>query len=93
MNAGPAFDWQDADMQANFVVSEMGHANGSGAEGSADIEKEFMIAMVVQDRSPILGKTVQDAGLRNLPATFLVALERATGQHINAVGPDEVIMK
>lgn len=94
MNVGPTFDAADSDVVANLadVADLKGGDGGNGTNGGGPqaLEREFMLAMEIADRSPVVGKTVDGAGLRCLPSAFLVALERATGQHINAVGPDEV---
>lgn len=50
--------------------------------------REYTVEMMVQTGSPLVGKTIEDAGLRRLDATFLVEIERR-GESIVAVGPEE----
>lgn len=50
--------------------------------------REFTIEMEVS--APLAGRSVEDAGLRNLQGVFLTAVERS-GHPIAPVGPDEVL--
>lgn len=56
----------------------------------ADV-RSYTVEMEVEPASPLAGKTIETAGLRNLPGLYLTAIERA-GQMLSAVGPDEVLM-
>jgi di/tricarboxylate transporter len=38
--------------------------------------REYAIEMLVQDKSPLIGKSVEQAGLRQLPGAFLAEIER-----------------
>lgn len=49
--------------------------------------REYTVALLVQDRSPIVGETVLEAGLRQLQGLFLVEITRADGTLIPAVAP------
>jgi di/tricarboxylate transporter len=51
---------------------------------------EYVIETTVEVGSPIIGKTVSDAGLRHLKEIFLVEIKRGSSV-IAAVGPDEII--
>lgn len=51
-----------------------------------DNPREYTVAMRVQDDSPIVGKSIEEAGLRHLPGLFLVEIERA-GELLPAPGP------
>lgn len=53
--------------------------------------REYTVALLVQERSPIVGDTVQEAGLRQLQGLYLVEVTRADGTLIPAVGPDTKI--
>lgn len=53
--------------------------------------REYTVALLVQERSPIVGDTVQEAGLRQLQGLFLVEVTRADGALIPAVAPDTKI--
>ena len=44
--------------------------------------------MLVDPAGPLVGKTIEQAGLRQLPNTFLAEIER-DGEIIPAVGPEE----
>jgi di/tricarboxylate transporter len=54
-------------------------------------EREFIVEMSVARKSPLIGRSVGDAGLRNLQGVYLVEIERA-GRRMSAVGPDEVLV-
>lgn len=53
--------------------------------------REYTVALLVQERSPIVGDTVQEAGLRQLQGLYLVEVTRADGSIIPAVSPDTKI--
>ncbi len=53
----------------------------------ADV-REYTVEMLVEDNSPLAGKSVEDAGLRQLPGLYLVEIER-NEQPITAVSPHE----
>lgn len=52
--------------------------------------KEYTVEMIVEPSSPLDGKSIEDAGLRQLPGLYLVEIER-TGQTIIAAGPEEIL--
>jgi di/tricarboxylate transporter len=52
--------------------------------------REYMVEMVIQPGSELIRKSIQDAGLRNLPGLYLVELERS-GQVLSAVRPRTVL--
>ncbi|MCG8372080.1 MAG: SLC13 family permease [Balneolales bacterium] len=54
--------------------------------------KEYTIEMIVPAGSPLIGKTIQDAGLRQLPGLYLVEIYR-DDQIIPAVGPNQKLRK
>ena len=52
--------------------------------------REYTTDLLVTDESPLVGSTVEAAGLRRLEGLFLVRIER--GQRVLApVGPDELL--
>jgi di/tricarboxylate transporter len=53
--------------------------------------REYTVAVMVREGSPIVGLTIQEAGLRALKGLFLVELSRKNGNLIAAPGPDTVI--
>jgi len=48
--------------------------------------RQYTVEMVVEPHSPLIEKTIEDAGLRQLPGLFLMEIERE-GQIIAAVSP------
>ncbi|HEY8519822.1 MAG TPA: SLC13 family permease [Gammaproteobacteria bacterium] len=50
--------------------------------------REYAIEMLVQESSPLIGKSVEEAGLRHLPGAFLAEIERADTV-LPAVEPSE----
>ncbi len=53
--------------------------------------REYTIEMIVQKDSAMSGKTVEDAGLRQLPGLFLIEVDR-DGALLPAVEPDQVLL-
>lgn len=64
---------------------------GSGFDTFKD-PKEYTIEMIVDDEGPLIGKSIEEAGLRNLAGLFLVEVNRGA-QIIVAVEPDEILQK
>ncbi len=52
--------------------------------------REYLVEMQVEPRCPLIGKSVQDAGLRNLPGLFLIEIGRAN-ETITPVTPQDYI--
>ncbi len=52
--------------------------------------REYTSAMHVEGDCPLIGQSIEQAGLRSLPGLFLVEIDRR-GRVITPVGPDEVI--
>ena len=52
--------------------------------------REYVTTMVVGDICPLVGQTVEEAGLRHLPGLFLVEIERR-GRILTPVAPEEAI--
>ena len=52
--------------------------------------REYTASMRVEADCPLVGREVEDAGLRQLPGLFLVEIERGD-RRVTPVGPDEVI--
>jgi di/tricarboxylate transporter len=48
--------------------------------------RKYLAEMVLSDPSPLIGKTIEEAGLRHLPGLFLVRIERST-EVVSPVGP------
>ena len=51
-----------------------------------DDVRKYLAEMVLSDPSPLIGKTIEEAGLRHLPGLFLVRVERST-EVLSPVGP------
>ncbi len=52
--------------------------------------REYTVEMVVEPYSPLVGKRVEEAGLRQLPGLFLIEIERY-GQLISPVSSQDVL--
>lgn len=52
--------------------------------------REYLAEMRVAPRCRLIGQSVENAGLRQLPGLFLIEIDRA-GQLITPVSPDEII--
>ena len=52
--------------------------------------REYTIEMIVDAESSLNGKTIEDAGLRNLPGLYLIEIQR-NERTIPAVGPYELL--
>jgi len=50
--------------------------------------REYTVEMTVEPSSPLVGKTIEQAGLRHLPGMYLAEIDRE-GQVIPAVSPQE----
>jgi di/tricarboxylate transporter len=61
----------------------------SSIAGYADV-RQYTTEMLVEQRSPLAGKSVEDAGLRQLPGLFLIEIDRPD-QIIPAVSSHEVL--
>ncbi len=57
----------------------------------AESIREYTIEFMVSDASPLIGKSIERAGLRHLPGVFLSGIWRSDSV-IVAVSPDEVLL-
>jgi di/tricarboxylate transporter len=55
-----------------------------------DDPREYTVEMFVEPNSPLIGRTIEAAGLRHLPGAFLMEIERGP-EVIVAVAPTEVL--
>ncbi|WOD41376.1 SLC13 family permease [Nodosilinea sp. E11] len=55
-----------------------------------DDPREYTVEMVVEDGSPLAGKTVEKAGLRHLPGLFLTEIQRDE-RLLTVINPQEVL--
>ncbi len=59
-------------------------------EQLGETRREFLVEMLVKPGCRLIGQTVEAAGLRHLPALFLIEIDRGD-KLIGPVGPDELI--
>jgi di/tricarboxylate transporter len=59
-------------------------------EQLGESRREYLVEMMVQPGCRLAGRTVEGAGLRQLPGLFLIAIDR-DGTSLAPVGPDDVI--
>jgi di/tricarboxylate transporter len=52
--------------------------------------REYTVEMIVEPGSAVVGKTIEKAGLRNLPGAYLMEIDR-NGNILAAVSPNEVL--
>lgn len=57
-------------------------------EQLGEARREYLVEMRVDSSCRLIGKSVEDAGLRHLPGLFLVEIDRA-GETLGPVSPDE----
>lgn len=62
---------------------------GTAASPLAD-PRQYTVEMMVQPNSPLVGKTIEGAGLRHLTGMYLIEIDR-NGTILPAVGPQEVL--
>ena len=55
-----------------------------------DNPKEYSVEMLVEAEGPLVGQTIEDAGLRQLPGMYLAEIDRK-GQILPAVSPQETL--
>ncbi len=55
-----------------------------------DDPRRYTVEMMIPDDSPIANKTIEEAGLRNLPGAFLAEIDR-DGESLVAVGPEQLL--
>jgi di/tricarboxylate transporter len=59
-------------------------------EQLGESRREYLVEMLVQPGCRLIGRTVEEAGLRQLPGLFLIEIDR-DGSIIGPVGPEDVI--
>ncbi|ADI13331.1 SLC13 family permease [Truepera radiovictrix] len=60
------------------------------AIGQQGDPREYTVEMLVEEGGPLVGKTIEEAGLRSLPQLYLAEIDRG-GRVIPAVGPQELL--
>lgn len=59
-------------------------------EDFSDKSREYLIDAQIQSKSKIVGKTIEEAGLRNLRGLFIVEISRENDR-LSAVSPQEIL--
>ena len=59
-------------------------------ESLGDTRREYLVELMVTAGCPLIGKTVEEGGLRGLPGLFLIEIDRS-GQVISPVAPTDRI--
>ena len=73
-----------------IVVGPYLISNRTGAIEKFNDVREYLVEMLVKSNCELLGKSIQDAGLRHLPGLFLIEIVR-DGDIIPVVSPQTVI--
>jgi di/tricarboxylate transporter len=72
-----------------FIAPRLLPDRRTPAQSDGDARR-YTVEMIVEPKSPIAGKTIEEAGLRALPGAYLVEIER-DGERFAAVGPEHVL--
>lgn len=64
--------------------------NRGGVIGELTDPREYTVEMRVKPRSPLVGQSLQAAGLRHLPGLYVIEIER-DGALVPAPGPEELL--
>jgi len=64
---------------------------GATLEEAVEDPRHYFVEMVLTTDSPLVGRSIEDAGLRHLQGLFLVRIERKNST-VSPVGPEEVLM-
>lgn len=59
-------------------------------EQLGEARREYLVEVVVQPNCPLIGQTIEAAGMRHLPGLFLIEIDR-NGDIIAPVRPDEIL--
>jgi di/tricarboxylate transporter len=62
------------------------------AQRLGEQRREYTVAVKVEPRCPLIGQTIEQAGLRHLPGLFVVEIDR-NQRGITPVAPDETIQE
>lgn len=73
-----------------FVAPRLLPNRQDSGRSARDRRREYLVEMHVQTTCPLVGKTIEDAGLRNLPGLFLIEIDRGE-QLITPVTPNDVL--
>lgn len=73
-----------------FVAPRLLPNRQDSGRSARDRRREYLVEMHVQTTCPLVGKTIEAAGLRNLPGLFLIEIDRGD-QLITPVTPNDVL--
>lgn len=62
-------------------------------ESAAASRREYLVELEVAPDSPLVGRSIEDAGLRSLPGLFVVAIRRADGSVVRPVAPHDRVQR
>ncbi|MCE9608105.1 MAG: anion permease [Planctomycetia bacterium] len=71
-----------------ILVSRRLLPDRSPALSRMDDPRQYTVEMLVEESSPMVGKTIEEAGLRHLPGVYLAEIDR-DGMVLPAVSPEE----
>ncbi len=71
-----------------LIASKWLLPNRKPAISLSDDPRQYTVEMIVQPSGPVVGQTIEEAGLRHLPGLFLTEIERGASI-LPAVGPTE----
>ncbi len=71
-----------------LLVSSKLLPSRQAALSASDDPRQYTVEMTVAANGPLVGKTIQEGGLRHLPGLFLAEIDRQ-GHALPAVGPNE----
>lgn len=74
-----------------FVASRYLLPDRRPAVSPHDDPRQYTVEMTVVPGGPLVGQTIEDAGLRHLPGLYLAEIQR-NGDSLPAVGPSERLM-
>ena len=61
-----------------------------GIQDRFEDARQYIVEMEVEQHSPLVGKSIEEAGLRQLPGMYLVEIDR-NGHLMSAVSPKEIL--
>jgi di/tricarboxylate transporter len=73
-------------LTSRFLLPHRGEAN----QPVFDDARQYIVEMEVEEDSPIVDRSIEEAGLRQLPGMYLIEIDRA-GSLITAVSPREIL--
>ena len=71
-----------------LLVTDRWLPNRKPALASEEDPRQYTVEMTVEPNGPLVGKTIQEGGLRHLPGLYLAEIDRQ-GHALPAVGPNE----